>query len=102
MFITASSAVHDLGWSILGSSGFTLREVLSSAEVESSMGLEGWAFGSGFGPGSERFCQVRAHPGPRTGPTVRFSPNPEPRTELRSGSGRFGSGPKFRTEPRQP
>ena len=48
-------------------------------------------FGSGFGPGSERFCQVQAHPGRGT----------EPRT----GSGRFRpfrSGPKFRTKPQQP
>ena len=59
-------------------------------------------FGSGFGPGSEWFCQVWAHPEPGTGPSVRFSPSPGPRTELQSGSGRFGFGPKFRTELRQP
>ena len=59
-------------------------------------------FGSGFGPGSERFCQVRAHPEPGTGPMVWFSPSPGPRTELRSGSVWFGFGPKFRTELRQP
>ena len=33
-------------------------------------------FGLGFGPGSEWFHQVRAHPEPGTGPSVWFSPQP--------------------------
>jgi len=60
------------------------------------------ASGLGFGPSSERFRQVRGHPEPEHELLVQFSPNPEPRTEPRSGSVWFGFGPKFRTKLRQP
>ena len=48
MFVTASSALRDLGKSVAGSGGGRVlcQRLYSNAEVESSMGFGGWG---GFG-----------------------------------------------------
>ena len=60
------------------------------------LAADGRLFGSGsVQTRSERVRKILDHPEPRTGPMVRFSPSPEPRTEPWSGSARFGFEPRF-------
>ena len=48
-------------------------------EVENLVAVDGHLFGSGsVRTSSERVRKILGHPEPRTGPSVRFTPSPEP------------------------